>query len=160
MKKILYAAVICTVALLSMAYLSLSYAAEGVKAVSVVEMKGTVDIMQKGTSTWTPATLWMKLGSGDTVKTGADSYADLNFNGIGQAALVRVGASSVMKVDSYLASTKEAEKKISLDLSIGDVLVKANKMKNESQFQVKTPTSIVGVRGTGFKVSVSSDTEN
>ncbi|MDD5423118.1 MAG: FecR domain-containing protein [Candidatus Omnitrophota bacterium] len=155
MRKFTYALIIGVIAALSLT--CVSFAAEGVKSVSVVEMKGTVEIMKEGATEWTPATIWMKLGTGDTVRTEKDSYADLNFNGIGQAALVRVGESSSMKVASYVASGNAADRKIALDLSMGDVLVKANKMKTESQFQVKTPTSIVGVRGTGFKVSVSSE---
>lgn len=157
MRKMVYAVIIGIIAVSSLAYMSITDAAETAKNVTLVELKGTVQVMQKGASEWVPAAVYMKMTSGDTVKTGKDSYADLNFNGMGQAALVRVGANSTMKVDTYVASASADQRKISLDLAVGDILVKANKLKTESQFQVKTPTSIVGVRGTGFKVQVSSD---
>lgn len=153
MKKILFALIIGVVAVF---LCTLSYAATE-KNVSIADMKGSVEVMSKGSSSWTPATAYMKLGSGDTVRTKGNSYADLNFNGMGQAALVRVDANSSMKIDSYVAAMDMAARKISLDLAVGDILVKANKLKDESQFQVRTPTSIVGVRGTGFKVHVSSE---
>lgn len=157
MRKMLYAVIITVIAISSLACSSMAADAGSAKDVSVVDMKGTVEVMEKGASNWVAATAWMKLGAGDTVRTGKDSYADLKFNGMGDTALVRVGENSSMKVDTYVSSKDVAERKIALDLSMGDVLVKANKLKSESQFQVKTPTSIVGVRGTGFKVHVESE---
>lgn len=150
------AAVVVAMALL-LSYSGTLFAAEKGKDVSVIDLKGNVEVMASGSSSWTPAVFGMKLGSGDTIRTQADSYADLNFNGMGQAALVRVDANSTMKVDTYNASMQAADRKIALDLAMGDILVKANSLKNESQFQVRTPTSVVGVRGTGFKVHVSAE---
>ena len=43
------------------------------------------------------------------------------------------------------------------DLSLGEILIKAKKLHSEkSKFEVKTPTSIVGVRGTTFSVTVEA----
>jgi len=153
MRKLLILAIIavCTFTF------SMAYAAEADKNVTIADMKGKVEVLSQGSSAWMPAATWMKLGSGDTVRTQDASYADLNFNGMGQSALVRVDANSSMKIDSYIAATNMTERKIALDLAMGDILVKANKLKDESQFQVRTPTSVVGVRGTGFKVHVTSE---
>ena len=41
-----------------------------------------------------------------------------------------------------------------LQIAIGGVLVKAEKLKRESDFEVVSPSSIVGIRGTMFEVSV------
>jgi len=153
MRKLLILAII---AVSTIAY-SMSYAAEADKNVTIAEMKGTVEVLPQGSSAWVPATTWMKLGSGDMVSTKDASYADLNFDGLGQSALVRIDANSSMKIESYIASANVAERKIALNLAMGDILVKANKLKDESQFQVRTPTSVVGVRGTGFKVHVTSE---
>lgn len=153
MRKLLILAIIAV----STFAFSMSYAIEAEKDVTIADMKGTVEVLPQGSSALVPAAIWMKLGSGDTIKTGDASYADLNFNGMGQSALVRVDANSSMKIDSYVAAANIAERKIALDLAMGDILVKANKLKDESQFQVRTPTSVVGVRGTGFKVHVSSE---
>ena len=137
--------------------IAVSRAADGGKNVTIVEKEGDVEVMQKGTSEWKPAEIWMKLGTGDKVKTKKNSHVDLNFNGMGQAALVRVAENSSMDIKSYVAAKEMDQRKISLDLAKGDILVKASKLKGESQFQVHTPTSVVGVRGTGFKVHVSAE---
>lgn len=159
MRKLLLSVFVGIVAICIVGHFTVSKAAEKDKNVTVVDMKGAVQIMTTGSSNWMPASAFMKLGNGDTVRTMKDSYADLNFNGMGQSALVRVEADSSLKIDSYIASTNVAERKIALDLAVGDILVKANKMQSESQFQIKTPSSVVGVRGTGFKVHVSSSSE-
>ena len=43
-----------------------------------------------------------------------------------------------------------------LVVGIGSVLVKADKLVGASKFEVKTPTSIIGIRGTIFEVYVST----
>jgi hypothetical protein len=128
------------------------------KDVVVADVQGKAEVMSQGSSSWDPISFGMSLGTGDTIRTAKGSYVDLKFKGNGQDdAIVRVDSNSNMKITDYVASNDVANKKIALDLAMGDILVKANQLKNESQFQVRTPTSVVGVRGTGFKVSVSAE---
>jgi len=127
------------------------------KDIAVRDAKGDVSVMSQGSTEWKKVDFGMMLSSGDTVKTGADSYVDLCFDGAEEDAIVRLDANTNMKVDSYVLAKQVENKKIILDLAMGDIMVRANKLKNESQFQVRTPTSIVGVRGTGFKVKVSAE---
>lgn len=135
--------------------ISMCTAEEGAKNVSILNISGIVEVMGQGSSVWAPAVSGMKLGAGDTVRTKENSHADLDFGPKSQAAVVRIGQNSSMKIDAYTASEKVDQRKILLDLAVGEVLVKVNKIKDESQFQVRTPTSIVGVRGTMFKVQTS-----
>jgi hypothetical protein len=44
-----------------------------------------------------------------------------------------------------------------LDLEVGSVLVEAEKLVGASRFEVKTPTSVVGIRGTKFEVNVAKE---
>jgi hypothetical protein len=128
---------------------------EGGKDVTVMNISGNAEVMESGASSWIPALSGMKLGSGDTIRTKENSHLDLDFGGKAQAAVVRIAEKSSLKIDTYIASDKIEGRKITLDLAVGEVLVKVNKVKDESQFQVRTPTSIVGVRGTMFKVRTS-----
>lgn len=128
------------------------------KNVAVTDVQGKAEVMSQGSGSWSPVTFGMSLSAGDTIRTAKDSYVDLKFSGSGQDdALVRVDSNSSMNITEYIASADSASKRIALDLAMGDILVKANQLKAESQFQVRTPTSVVGVRGTGFKVSVSAE---
>lgn len=143
--------------ILSLLLYGIAYAAPAAKNVTVADVQGKVEVMSQDSGSWAPAVFGMKVGVGDTIKTEKDSYVDLSFDVSGQDALVRVDANSDMKIADYASSSNVADKKIALELAMGDILVKANQLKNESQFQVRTPTSLVGVRGTGFKVSVSAE---
>ena len=131
--------------------------AAGANKIAVMAASGDVKAMSQGSSEWKKVNFGTMLNSGDTVVTGADSYADLSFNGSSEDALVRVDPNTTMMIGAYETGQNLAAKKIALDLAMGDILVKANRLKNESQFQVRTPTSVVGVRGTGFKVQVSAE---
>ena len=59
---------------------------------------------------------------------------------------------------SELSSDKKDSSQITiLDLSLGEVFIKAKKLNADKyRFEIKTPTSIVGVRGTAFSVKVES----
>lgn len=142
---------------LGVAFLAFLGSAYGANDVAVSDLQGDVKAMSPGAKEWKSVAFGTMLSSGDTLKTGQDSYVDLSFRGAGQDAVVRMNSDTTMKIESYVATSDINNKKIALDLAMGDILVKANKLKNESQFQVKTPTSVVGVRGTGFKVQVTAE---
>ncbi len=154
MRGLAFCIALCIISILVFG-LAVSGAAERVENISVVGLGGKVEAMRQGEREWIPVTLGMRLAAGDHIRTGARSYADLDFSGAAQAAVVRIGPKSSMKIDTYIASEKIENRKIKLDLAIGEILVKVNKVKDESQFQVHTPTSVVGVRGTAFEVRVS-----
>ena len=64
---------------------------------------------------------------------------------------------SLVSFASLVKDSSSGMKKTLLDLSIGQVLIKAEKLDTpDSKFEVKTPTSVVGVRGTKFSVKVDA----
>ena len=65
-----------------------------------------------------------------------------------------------MAIAELIADPGADTSKTLLDLAMGEVLIKAQKVHGEnSKFEVKTPTSIVGVRGTTFNVKVEAVNE-
>jgi hypothetical protein len=131
-------------------------AAEAKRIASVAELKGTVEVKaDKGK--WMPATVGMVLNQGDTVRTKAESLAILNLDGNAQTAKVEVRENSQLQLAELLENKAEAKQTTLLDLSIGKILIRAKKLHSQtSRFEVKTPTSIVGVRGTTFSVLVEA----
>ena len=154
MKRLFVVAAFLIIAM-SVSCSNVLFAAEKSNFAKVMDLTGDVQVMKIGTSAWIPAKVWMQLDVGDIIKTGPGASADLGFGDLGRDALVRVDPNSSMKVESYDQVKGASKGKIMLDLAVGDIMVKIDKIKDESQFQVRTPTSIVGVRGTGFKVHVS-----
>ena len=56
-----------------------------------------------------------------------------------------------------IGNKEEGTQKTLLDLAIGKILIRAKKLHSEEEkFEVKTPTTIVGVRGTTFAVEVEA----
>ncbi len=86
------------------------------------------------------------LAAGDTVRTGADSIADILF---GDAGIMRIQAGSSVSMASIM---DPATGDTRLDMPGGTVTVTLSKMK-KGTFSVKTPTAVAAVRGTTFRIS-------
>jgi hypothetical protein len=99
----------------------------------------------------------MILKEGDMIRTMAGSWALLNVDGHAETATVEVKENSQLKMAQLLENKDASSQSTLLDLALGEVLIKAKKLHSEkSKFEVKTPTSIVAVRGTTFSVAVKS----
>ncbi|MBU0605180.1 MAG: FecR domain-containing protein [Candidatus Omnitrophica bacterium] len=122
----------------------------------VMSINGTAEMRQSGQSAWSPATVGMVLSEGDTMKTSAGSSALLNLDD-GKIATVEVKSGSELSISELRADPATDTSQTLLDLAMGEVMIKAQKVHSEnSRFEVKTPTSIVGVRGTTFNVKVEA----
>jgi len=126
------------------------------RTATVVSLEGTAELRSAGQSSWASAGVGTVLNQGDTIKTSPKSWALLNVDD-GKIATVEVKEGSQMTVTELMADPKADTSKTLLDLAMGEVLIKAQKVHGEkSKFEVKTPTSIVGVRGTTFNVKVEA----
>ena len=126
--------------------------AETGRSAVITALDGEVSYRLSGQTQWLGAELGTVLGEKDTVKTGEGSTCTILFQGMSDST-VDVRPNSVMEL-STVASGDNADD-TELGLSLGSVLVKAEKLEGESQFEVRTPNSIVGIRGTQFEVNVT-----
>ena len=132
---------------------TIGYCEQTVRTGKLLDMEGSVDI-RLADGTMVPGEIGMELTQGDIVKTGADSFALVKLEGL-ETATVEVNASSQMLISELIMDKEAGTQKTLLDLAIGKVLIKADKLQSDkSKFEVKTPTSVVGVRGTTFAVEV------
>lgn len=112
-----------------------------------------------------------QIGKGDVlphgwqIKVGADSEATLLFsNGV----LCTIGSNSLLssrkfKQEGFLQSPKKVsnlKKEISpfilhLDLEVGDIVVDVRTLEKKSNFEIKTPLGVAGIRGTSFRLLIS-----
>ncbi|MFA6321422.1 MAG: FecR domain-containing protein [Candidatus Omnitrophota bacterium] len=130
------------------------FAAETVRQAKVISTKGDTMVKKAGESSWVAAKVDMTVNQGDMVKTGKSSNAILNLGGAGN---VEVKENSQLSVAQLVQDSSTGDKKTLLDLAMGEVFIKAEKLRSkEEKFEVKTPTSIVGVRGTKFSVKVEA----
>jgi|GEM_PF-1198582 len=108
---------------------------------------GSVKIEKEGKSV--APEIKMILRSGDKVVTEKDSRIDMQ---VGQLGIIRINQESTVAMSRML---KEANENIKLLLKEGEVICKLEKLKRSQQFNVETPTAVVGVRGTTFLVDAS-----
>ncbi|MBU1784011.1 MAG: FecR domain-containing protein [Candidatus Omnitrophica bacterium] len=149
-----------TIAIMALLMCGFAVAADAAvtqRTATIVEMEGTVEVQMPDAGQWMAANLGMELTEGCTVRTETDSLVVLQLHGV-DAANVEIKERSEMRLAEFFEDKDEATQRTLLDLAIGEILITSKKLQSEkSKFEVKTPTSIVGVRGTTFSVSVETE---
>ncbi len=85
------------------------------------------------------------------LKTGKNSYAVISYND----SLIKVNENSIFSLKSL--KEKKDGFAVRFKLFVGSIFTKISKLKKNSEFDVETPTAVVGVRGTEFEVSTKQD---
>lgn len=98
-----------------------------------------------------PAYVGTHLQATDTVVTGADGSAGITFI---DNSLLSVGPNSVLQIERYAFNSTTHEGVFDTTLSKGTLSVVSGKIAKQSPeaMKVRTPSSILGVRGTEFLV--------
>ena len=119
----------------------------------VTKITGQADYKRAGGADWSKLEIGTMLDEGDAVKTAEKSEVVMELEGQAKTAEIVVRESSKFVFKTF-QHDEDAVDTTLLDVSLGAVLVKAEKLAGDSKFEVKTPTSIVGIRGTTFEVKV------
>ncbi len=103
---------------------------------------------------------WYDIEIGDFVteknilKVESDSFCEVQF---GNTAVVKMQENS--EIDLAKVSLEPGSAEVSLDMKLGSVICKVQKLTGNETFKVKTQTAVCGVRGTEFSVSASKGEE-
>ncbi len=113
--------------------------------------KGDVQI-QRGAAKQ-PAKVGMGIQASDVVVTGADGSAGLTFS---DNSLVSVGPNSEFAIDKYAFDSTTHAGEFEGSLKKGKLAAVSGKMVKQSpeSMKIRTPSAVMGVRGTEFVVSV------
>lgn len=122
--------------------------AQEIRQATLSNIQGEV-LVRQGTGDWKPATDGMKLSIQDEVKTAQGSTAQVVLDN----GEVTIKERSLFKIDAMDVDPQSGDKTTYLDLALGRIMVHAQKLEGNSKFEVRTPTSTTGVRGTMFEVS-------
>lgn len=154
MKKL---ALIILVMALVASVAAVSYAEITKREAVIKGLEGKANV-KTADGTWMPAEVGMKLTEGSIIKTDAGAMAVLYLEGVSETADVEVKEKSELRIEELYEDKATSEQTTLLDLALGEILITSQKLRSEkSQFEVKTPTSIVGVRGTTFSVVVERE---
>ncbi len=107
----------------------------------ILFMEGTVKVKAKDTDNWVDAAKEMTLSAGDSLKTAADSWAEVGF-GKDFKNVVRIKEKTLVEFIA-LAPVK-------VGLLKGEVRSLVERLARDSTFEIKTPTAVCGARGTGW----------
>ncbi|MCY9662507.1 FecR domain-containing protein [Paenibacillus chondroitinus] len=125
--------------------------AKTVRVAVVSALTGEVTVKKGGGSKTYDAYESMSLNQGDTVYTGASSSVTLNLSN-GDAD-VTLGENAEINVSDL--NTSDGNKKSKLKVWAGSLWVKVKSLAGSNdEFEVETPTAVMGVRGTQFFVMV------
>jgi outer membrane protein assembly factor BamB len=100
---------------------------------------------------WMPIDVEDFVGMDDRVKTGSDSFCEIQFTDFG---IIRVQDNSEILLRSvYL---REGNSAVDVKLDNGNLLCRVSKLGKGEKFEVRTSTALAGVRGTEFVVKEQS----
>jgi hypothetical protein len=118
---------------------------------TISNITGTVEV-QKGKADWSQAKEGIALSPGDSVRTKEKASCIIKWS---QGNLVKLQPLTTIKIDKNEFTPTTGVEKSSIDMKSGAVHVKAKRVSSaQSNFEIKTPTAIAGVRGTIFSVEI------
>ena len=128
-------------------------AAAGAAEIGQIKVvKGQVAIERQGKPV--PATVGTRLQTADVVKTGADGSVGITMD---DESLLSAGPNSTLSLDRYAFDATTGQGRFDTSLNKGTLAVISGRIAKQSPdaMTVRTPTAILGVRGTEFVVSAN-----
>lgn len=123
----------------------------------ITKISGEVEVKLSNEKKWKQASIGMNLDKADHIRTKNESKAVVKLVGGDETATVDMDSNSTLSIAEFSRDDQKNSNKTLLDLEIGKILIKVDKLQEDvSKFEVKTPTSIIGVRGTTFAVEVEN----
>ena len=114
--------------------------------------KGQVSIERQGKTV--PATVGARLQTSDIVKTGADGSVGITMD---DDSLLSAGPNSALSLDHFSFDSTTNQGRLDTSLNKGTLAVISGRIAKQTPdaMTVRTPTAILGVRGTEFVVSAN-----
>jgi len=114
--------------------------------------KGQVSIEREGRAL--PAAVGTRVQTADVVRTGADGSVGITMD---DDSLLSAGPNSVLSLDRYAFDHTTSKGRFDASLNRGTLAVISGRIAKQAPdaMTVRTPTAVLGVRGTEFVVSVN-----
>lgn len=137
--------------MIAMAAAAFSLAAQANDVGQIKTARGTVHVEREGQRI--AAAPGMSLRASDTVVTGADGAVGVTFL---DNTMVSAGPSTVFQIERYRFNSTTHDGQFDASLKKGSLAVVSGKMVKHTpgSMRVRTPSSVMGVRGTEFLVRV------
>ena len=161
MKNVICLILICSIVSFFLPCDLTANADELTRKTQIIRINGKAEVRLKGSRTWERARVDMILGEGDEVRTkDRTSFVDFTYyarDGSDRMAIFRIGnylhSATAVKIDASSPGKTPSDAKFILYLAMGRVFSSVAKLKKDSEYMIRTPNCIIGVRGTTFLVS-------
>ena len=123
------------------------------QAAEIIYLEGAVQVQSGSDSAWKTAEKGMKVNIGDSIRTARHSLADIALDDE-KKNTIRIDPKTLVVLNSATAGTIDR-----LDLSHGKVTSKLENLKAGLSFEVNTPSTVAGVRGSSYSVYAERDSD-
>jgi hypothetical protein len=123
------------------------------RQITINKVLGNVQV-RVGGDLWQAATPGLILHERDEIRTDVKSYAELLLEEGKQKGKIEVNERTHLRLSTLIVNPMTGAEETLLDLALGKVRIHVGKLDPKSKFEVRTPTSTTGVKGTIFEVSV------
>jgi hypothetical protein len=114
-----------------------------------------VKVQQPGSTAWIAATKGMPIYEGSVIKTGAQSKALVRLD---DGSMSKVAPLSVLKI-AAMSQRASGAKDTTLGVNVGKAWNRVNKLRDQSEFKIDTPSAVAGIRGTYKSTEVSRNAD-
>ena len=130
--------------------LALAMPASAAEIGQIKTSKGQVTVQREGKSL--PGAVGTRVQTADTIRTGADGSVGITMD---DDSLLSVGPNSVLSLDRYAFDPTTNRGRFDASLNKGTLAIISGRIAKQSAdaMTVRTPTAVLGVRGTEFVVS-------
>ncbi|NLT95538.1 MAG: hypothetical protein GXW85_08450 [Clostridia bacterium] len=129
-------------------------AADTLRVAKITAVQGDVKVLRAGGEKTFPAFKGMGLTQGDTIITGKDGRVTLE---LAEDKELKVGENSRVMISELVQSSENNADKTSLNLKAGQVYTNVkSQLSAGAKYEIRTPTAVMGVRGTQFFVTLAS----
>lgn len=139
--------------LAALALAALFVASAGAAEIGQIKVSnGQVTVERKGETL--PGRVGVRLEAADVLKTGSDGSVGIS---MADNSLLSAGPNSILSLDRFEFDPTSNQGKFDAQLSKGSLAVISGRMAKQSPeaMTVRTPSAILGVRGTEFVVSAN-----
>lgn len=131
---------------------------ESTPAIKVIKTFSDVNSQKFGQKEWSRTNEGDLLAANDSVRTGLDSYAELELSTENK---VRIKERSQIVIKDLEKESQQTDGSVvrltDFNLIDGDIALQLNKLPKDTLIQVSSPTAVAGARGTAYVVKYDSN---
>jgi hypothetical protein len=130
------------------------WAQEANKAGIISALEGTVEVQPRGQLIYNAAQLNQFLYAGNRIRTKDDGWVEITMD---NANVITLKENSDLLIEKFVQNLESQEYENILEMNLGKLRAKVEKLKGNSVFEIHTPTAVAAARGTIIYIEANSE---